>query len=222
MTLIFEAFRQADGTINRKFGGTGLGLTISKSLATLLGGEIQVESRYGEGSDFTLFLPVREEPPTFWDQETHNQPVQPENTRIVAPSAEASGEISVSYESFREKNILVCDDDMRNVFVISRILEEKGVKIVVAKNGQECLDKLSAHPDISLLLIDVMMPGMDGLTVIREIRKDEQGKHLPVIVITARAMKGDREMCITAGADDYLPKPVSPEKLIITMARLLS
>lgn len=111
------------------------------------------------------------------------------------------------------KKILVTDDDMRNVFAISSALEEKGVEIIVAKNGRESLTQLDAYPDIDLVLMDIMMPEMDGYEAMTEIRKREEFKKLPVIALTAKAMKGDRQKCIEAGASDYLPKPIDLEKL---------
>ncbi len=111
------------------------------------------------------------------------------------------------------KKILVVDDDMRNVFSIKKVLEEKSIKTLVGKNGKEGLACLNDNPDIQLVLMDIMMPEMDGYTAIGEIRKQDRFKELPIIALTAKAMKGDRSKCIEAGANDYLAKPFEIERL---------
>ncbi len=113
----------------------------------------------------------------------------------------------------KDKNVLLADDDMRNVFAISNTLEEKGMNVLVAKNGKEALECLDSRPDVDLVLMDIMMPEMDGYEAIREIRKKDNLQKLPIIALTAKAMKGDRSKCIEAGANDYLAKPVDTEKL---------
>ena len=110
--------------------------------------------------------------------------------------------------------ILVVDDDMRNVYVLSKILEEKSVEILVGRTGKEGIDKLQQNPGVNLVIMDIMMPEMDGYTAMREIRKDEKFASLPIIALTAKAMKGDREKCIEAGANDYMSKPVQTDKLL--------
>jgi len=117
-------------------------------------------------------------------------------------------------EMLKDKNVLIVDDDMRNVFALSSLLEDKGIKVVVGKNGKDGLDKLNKHPEIDLVLMDIMMPEMDGYEAMQEIRKQKKYKKLPIIALTAKAMKEDREKCIAAGANDYLAKPVETEKLL--------
>jgi tubulin-specific chaperone A len=114
----------------------------------------------------------------------------------------------------KDKRVLVVDDDMRNVFALTSILEENGIKTVVGKNGQEGLDKLKAGEAIDLVLMDIMMPVMDGYEAMRAIRKDKRYAKLPIIALTAKAMKGDRNKCVAAGASDYLAKPVDSAKLL--------
>jgi len=116
--------------------------------------------------------------------------------------------------TFQGRTILVVDDDMRNVFALSSVLEDQGLEIVVARNGLESLDKLAAHPEINLVLMDIMMPEMDGFEAMRQIRSDPKKRDLPIIALTAKAMRGDRDKCLEAGANDYLAKPVDPEKLL--------
>ncbi|MCP5048987.1 MAG: response regulator [bacterium] len=112
------------------------------------------------------------------------------------------------------KKILVVDDDMRNVFALTSILEDNGMQTVVGKNGQEGINKLRGEPDISLVLMDIMMPVMDGYDAMRAIRNDTEFSKLPIIALTAKAMKGDRSKCVAAGASDYLAKPVDSDKLL--------
>ncbi|MBF0450397.1 MAG: response regulator [Candidatus Magnetomorum sp.] len=115
---------------------------------------------------------------------------------------------------FKGKNILLVDDDMRNVFAVSSVLEDKGITIVVAENGRESLEKLNSTPKIDLIIMDMMMPEMDGYEAMREIRKIKKFQNIIILALTAKAMRGDRERCIEAGANDYLSKPVEPDKLI--------
>ncbi len=112
------------------------------------------------------------------------------------------------------RKVLVVDDDMRNVFALSSVLEDKGIEVIAARNGLESLDKLNENPDIDLVLMDIMMPEMDGYQAIGEIRKKPQFYSLPIIALTAKAMKGDRGKCIEAGANDYLAKPFDTDKLL--------
>ncbi len=112
------------------------------------------------------------------------------------------------------KKILIVDDDMRNVFALSSVLEENGAKVIVGKNGKEGIDKLENNPDTNLILMDIMMPEMDGYEAMMQIRKKKKYKNLPIIALTAKAMKGDRAKCIAAGANDYVAKPVNTDKLL--------
>jgi signal transduction histidine kinase/methyl-accepting chemotaxis protein len=219
---IFEAFQQADGTVNRKFGGTGLGLTISRSLARLLGGELQLKSKSGEGSTFTIYIPlVFQIIPSGSEEETGNvqkihrkSPSSMKETALAEEDPNPETSVSLSDSAFKGKKILVVDDDMRNVYVLTKILEEKNVQVVIGRTGKQGLEKLHENPDINLVIMDIMMPEMDGYAAMREIRKDARFTSLPVIALTAKAMKGDREKCIEAGANDYLSKPVKTEKLL--------
>ena len=115
---------------------------------------------------------------------------------------------------FQDRTILVVDDDSRNVFAITAVLEERGLKVISAGNGREGIDRLQAHPEVNLVLMDVMMPEMDGYEAIGLIRKMKKYQNLPIIALTAKAMKEDRDNCIEAGANDYLSKPVDSQKLL--------
>src|SRR5207248_2968605 len=115
------------------------------------------------------------------------------------------------------KKVLIVDDDMRNIFALSSVLEEHDMVIAAADNGRDAIKILQMQPDIDIVLMDIMMPEMDGIDTMREIRKISNLKTLPIIAVTAKAMKGDREKCIEAGAWDYLSKPVDPEQLLAVM-----
>ncbi|MFD0674006.1 response regulator [Cohnella sp. GCM10027633] len=119
--------------------------------------------------------------------------------------------------TFEGKTILLVDDDARNVFALSSVLEHRGMRVVFAENGKEALEKLEARPDIDLVLMDVMMPEMDGYEAMRRIREHAEWRKLPVIALTAKAMKDDRNKCIEAGASDYITKPVNTEQLLSLM-----
>ncbi len=115
----------------------------------------------------------------------------------------------------KDKKILIIDDDMRNVFALSNVLESKGLKVVVGKNGKEGIEKLESNRDVDLILMDIMMPEMDGYTAMKKIRENKEwGSSIPIIALTAKAMKEDRKKCIDAGANDYLTKPINIDKLI--------
>jgi tubulin-specific chaperone A len=116
-------------------------------------------------------------------------------------------------EILSDKKVLVVDDDMRNVFSLKKVLESKGMKILIGKTGKEGLEALDKNPDIDLVLMDIMMPEMDGYEATRNIRKQKKFKDLPVIALTAKAMRGDRFKCIEAGACDYLAKPIDMDRL---------
>jgi len=118
---------------------------------------------------------------------------------------------------FKDKKVLIVDDDMRNVFAVSNILEEKGIEVLVGKTGKEGLECLKAHPDIDLVLMDIMMPEMDGYEAMGEIRKQERFRSLPIIALTAKAMTGERNKCLEAGASDYLAKPFDIEQMFSLM-----
>ncbi len=111
------------------------------------------------------------------------------------------------------RRILVVEDDVRNVYALTNILEPRGAIVEIARNGQEALDVIGRSP-IDLVLMDVMMPVMDGLTATREIRKNPEWKKLPIITLTAKAMPDDQQRCIAAGANDYMAKPLDVEKLL--------
>jgi CheY-like chemotaxis protein len=115
---------------------------------------------------------------------------------------------------FENRKVLVVEDDVRNVFALTSVLEGKGIGVAIARNGLEALDALRSNGGVDLVLMDVMMPEMDGLQATREIRKNPAWEKLPIIALTAKAMTDDRERCIQAGANDYLAKPLDTEMLL--------
>jgi CheY-like chemotaxis protein len=112
------------------------------------------------------------------------------------------------------KTVLLVDDDMRNIYALSSKLEQLQMNVVFAQNGRMAIEELASSPAIDVVLMDIMMPEMDGYQAMREIRKIERFRAMPIIALTAKAMKGDRERCIEAGASDYIPKPVDTERLL--------
>src|SRR5207247_3810459 len=120
-------------------------------------------------------------------------------------------------EVLRGKKILIVDDDVRNVFALASVLESSGMEVLYAENGREAIETLRANPDVDLVLMDIMMPEMDGYDAIRAMREDEVFRQLPIISLTAKAMKGDREKSIAAGASDYIVKPVDTDQLLSLM-----
>ena len=135
----------------------------------------------------------------------------PEEKRRVLEQLHSSDAV------FAGKKVMVVDDDVRNIFAITSVLEANGMNVVFAENGKDGIDILGEHPDVTLILMDVMMPEMDGYETMRQIRKNADFRTLPIIALTAKAMKGDREKCIAAGASDYITKPVDPDQLISLM-----
>lgn len=209
--LIFEAFQQEDGTTSRKYGGTGLGLSISKELAQLLGGYIQIESKIGKGSTFTFYLPVHYKEGN--EVAYHEVAISSEEIKNEPVTEHQSIGNGKGEEALAGKKVLVVDDDMRNIFSLTTALENVGMNVYFAENGREGLEFLEGNDGIDIVLMDIMMPEMDGYEAMKLIRQQERYKELPIIALTAKAMGHDRSKCIDAGASDYITKPVKLEQL---------
>jgi signal transduction histidine kinase/HAMP domain-containing protein/ActR/RegA family two-component response regulator len=226
LEMIFEQFQQADGTTSRKYGGTGLGLSISKELARILGGRIDVASELGVGSVFTLLLP--DELPS-----TTAAAARAPRELATGPTGRPSGAARPDYPILRPGSgaagarptpelvgatVLIVDDDVRNVFALTSALELHGLTVLYADNGAEGIRLLTEHPEVDVVLMDAMMPDLDGNETTRRIRALPQGRDLPVVFLTAKAMPGDRESSLAAGATEYVTKPVDLDDLLPLMA----
>jgi CheY-like chemotaxis protein len=140
--------------------------------------------------------------------------IQPKSAQSENRMEPFSNPIVHSEKVFVGRKILLADDDMRNIFALSAVLEDSGFKIEIATNGREAIEKLESATGIELVLMDVMMPEMDGIEATRRIRQQSKWANLPIIAVTAKAMQGDREQCLAAGANDYISKPVDIDKLL--------
>lgn len=219
--LIFESFQQADGATVRKYGGTGLGLSICKELSRLLGGWISLQSEEGQGSTFTLTIPSLPngiEEQKYLELAVHEIVATNEVRELEELTEEQPSEIQEfsqhEVEVFQGKNILIVDDDYRNIYALKNALEKRGMNILVAKDGIECLDIMQTNDEIDLILMDIMMPNLDGYETMSIIRKQMKITDLPIIALTAKAMKTDRDKSIEAGASDYISKPLNLEQLV--------
>jgi signal transduction histidine kinase/CheY-like chemotaxis protein len=202
---IFEAFTQADSSTTRKFGGTGLGLTITRRLVTLMGGELSVQSQLGQGSSFSFTLPLR----------LASQP--------VSSSEAGSAQAAVPVTGSRRLQVLLVEDNRVNQMLAMRLLEKWGHSVKLAENGQLALQAIERGELFDVVLMDMQMPVMDGLEATGLIRLHE-ARHglarLPIVAMTANAMQGDRERCLAAGMDDYISKPINQAELSDKLSRL--
>jgi signal transduction histidine kinase/HAMP domain-containing protein len=222
---IFEAFAQGDGGTARRYGGTGLGLSISRELVGLLDGEITVTSTAGEGSIFTVYLPLGRLAMTAPDMDQTGSADVGESARLTsADCASTNGgpvvpdrrrrHQALGEGPFRGRTVLVVDDDYRNIFALTALLERGGAEVAVAESGSQAIDKLAQESGIDLVLMDIMMPGMDGYATIRAIRALEKFESLPILAVTGKVVPGERARCLDAGANDYIPKPVGTIDLL--------
>jgi len=234
---IFEAFRQEDSSVTRRFGGTGLGLSISLNLIDLLGGDIRIHSQINEGSCFTVELPFdlpkgKKSLPLADNAQKrvqfHNTVVEclpekelthkpPEETRVHGESS-----IPAGANVLANKTILLVEDNVTNVEIVESALEDYELNIIVAENGQVALDTLTQGKIPHIILMDLMMPVMDGYEAIKLIRENSLWESLPIIVLTASKMEATKDLCFELGATDYMNKPLDMSMLVSKMAHLIA
>ncbi|MDH5355903.1 MAG: ATP-binding protein, partial [Gammaproteobacteria bacterium] len=200
ISRLFTPFEQADASTTRKFGGTGLGLTISSSLAHLMGGDIRVESQIEKGSVFTLSLPLHE---------------------VKAPGFEDSPTLEILAPQLNGLNVLVVEDVDINQLILEDILEQAGALVVLAENGQQAINRLLeiGESKVDIILMDLQMPVMDGYEATRRILK--MFPDIPIIGVTAHALKEERDKCLAAGMVDHVAKPIDPDALITTILKFV-
>jgi len=204
LSRLFQPFSQADASITRQYGGTGLGLTICKRLAEMMDGDIHVTSRKGEGSTFSaeIWLPLADKPAFALPE-----PVIPEATA-----------------HYRDTRVLVVEDQPINRMIVEELLQEMGIEVVLAENGQDALqilDRLAADA-FDLVFMDLQMPVMDGLTTTRKIREQPAHARLPIIALTAHTMQHEKEAALAAGMNDHLSKPFEVQAMRRILARWIA
>ncbi len=204
---VFESFTQAYGDTTRKYGGTGLGLTITKQLAELLGGELTLTSEVGKGSVFSLTIPANVDITKRPLLDRQHFAGSTDHSEAKAGQPEFSG------------NILVVEDSPTNQVLIKSLLERSGLQVTIAEDGNEALQKVLTQ-QFDLIFMDMMMPHINGYEAAKELRKE--GIKTPVIAVTANAMKGDEIKCLEAGCDDYLAKPIDRRELFKMLDKYLS
>lgn len=194
---IFEMFGQADASTTREYGGSGLGLTISKKIIEIMGGEIDLRSEIGKGSFFYFTIPLKP-------------------AVLIGEDAGVSGKIEVASKML----VLLVEDNLINQRLTKLILEKAGFAVITANNGQEAVDIFRSNKELKLILMDIQMPVLDGLSATQIIRYHEaenKMKRIPIVALTAHAMQGDKEKCLEAGCDNYLSKPIMMEVLVKTI-----
>jgi CheY-like chemotaxis protein len=207
---LFRSFEQADGSTTRKYGGSGLGLAISRRLAELMGGEVGVVSQPGEGSTFWFKVAL--------DLGSGSADMSMGAGKDVTELQASELSLKQIKRQLQGARVLLVEDNPLNQEVASELLSQMGVVVEIANNGAEALQKLE-QAAFDLVLMDMQMPVMDGLTATRKIRQHDRLKQLPVLAMTASALPSDRAKCLEAGMNDFLAKPIEPETLWRELSR---
>ncbi|MEI7770787.1 MAG: ATP-binding protein [Chloroflexales bacterium] len=224
LARLFQPFQQLDSSLSRQHEGTGLGLALVRRLAELHEGSVSVDSTPGQGSCFTITLPyhpphVPEPPPP--DAAPHVHPSKASLVRSALMIADSTTSRPAPLSAPTNGRILIAEDNDVNIMAIADYLRAKGYEVVVAHNGREALELAGETPP-DMILMDIQMPEMDGLEAIRSLRAMPDCAATPIIALTALAMPGDRERCLTAGASEYITKPVRLKGLLEVIQRLLA
>jgi CheY-like chemotaxis protein len=201
--FIFEPFRQVEESYTRKYGGTGLGLTICKSLVNLIGGKIWLESEEGKGTTFYFTIPYKKaiKDDVMESEEIDNAPVPDKY-------------------NWKDKTFMVAEDVESNFELVKELLEKTAAKILWVKDGQEAIDTAQDNGNIDLILMDISMPKLDGLSAAVAIKKFR--KDLPIVAVTAFAKTEEKEKFLNSGCDDYIAKPIAEEELMDAISRQLA
>jgi len=208
LEYIFEAFAQAKSTTSRKYGGTGLGLTIVRRLVELQRGSISIQSEPGRGSEFILVIPYKKD-------KSQNQ-----GTKSINGSVSETGH-GQSLDQLKGLQVLLAEDNPVNQLVTKDLLHSVGVEVQSANNGVEAIRSLEAA-EFDVVLMDIQMPVMDGYQAMKHMRTEMEGNNrtVPILALTAHATEGEMEKCTQGGADDYLSKPFNPQDLFTKIAKL--
>ena len=226
ISRLFKPFTQADSSMTRKYGGTGLGLCISKSLTEILGGSIHVESTIGQGSTFRIELAVQHASESGVSGRHQFKPASVTAPASPSVPAQASSpkcvdDLEIIEKSLTGYHILLAEDGLDNQRLISYVLRKEGADVRIVSNGQEAVDAVTADPvAFDLIILDMQMPVLDGYQAATKLRV--LGIELPILALTAHAMSGDEQKCLDAGCDAYATKPIQRSRLIETLQDLLS
>jgi hypothetical protein len=212
---VFDAFTQVDMSTTRRYGGTGLGLTISNQLVQLMNGRIWCENNEPSGSSFHFVAQFELDGGATRDEQAQDSTAAPEAVALANRR---------KTDQAPPLKILLAEDSRVNQMLAAAMIGKWGHTVTIANNGKEAVEMWQGSPtDFDLILMDVLMPELDGLDATVAIRKMEQGtgRHIPIIGATAQAMKGDRESCLNAGMDDYISKPIRKDELQQLIDRLI-
>lgn len=214
---LFNRFEQSDSSLTRKYGGIGLGLTISKHLAELMNGKLEAKSVVSEGSTFTLTIPAKD-PPGQTHRGTLTHLVTPQPTNDVRQSDPRTMRRAADYQPIVGR-VLVAEDGEDNQRLIRHFLGKAGLNVEIVENGQLAIERITEDPNFDIVVMDMQMPILDGYAATRELRK--LGFTLPILALTAHALAGDKERCLEAGCSEYLTKPINRTRFLKIVQRLI-